>query len=268
MDGLTHFLVTHGYAIVAFAVLIDQIGIPIPAIPVLVAVGAVSGDGALSTVGVLAAATAGSLPSDLIWYRAGRRRGGDVLRLLCRISLEPDSCVRNTEATFTRYGPRSLVFAKFIPAYQTLAPALAGMTRISLVRFLAYDTAGAFLWCLVFVGAGALLHDPIDEVVGAVSRIGLGLVLLLVVGLAGWIGWKFWNRRRFLRSLRIARIEAHELKELFDEGAPISILDLRNTLQLEVAPHRIPGARVVDVDELEDRHEEIPRDREIILYCT
>ena len=160
------------------------------------------------------------------------------------------------------------MFAKFVPAFQTLAPALAGMTRIGLLRFLAYDIAGAFLWCLVFVGAGALFHDQIDEVYGAVSRLGLGLVLLLGVGLAGWIGWKFWNRRRFLRSLRAARIEPHELKALLDEGAPISILDLRSTLQLELAPHRIPGARVIDVDELGGRHEEIPRDREIILYCT
>ncbi len=268
MDDLAQFVVTHGYAIVALAVLIDQIGIPIPAIPVLVATGVLAGDGELSAVGAVAAATAGSIPSDLLWYRAGRRRGGDVLRLLCRISLEPDSCVRNTEATFNRHGPRSLVFAKFIPAYQTLAPALAGMTRIGLPKFLVYDVAGAFLWSLAFVGSGALLHDQIDEVYRAVSGFGLGLVLILAGGLAGWIGWKFWNRRRFLRSLRVVKIEPHELKELLDVGASISILDLRTAFQLELAPHRIPNAQLIDVDELSDRHGEIPRDRDIALYCA
>lgn len=262
------FLVRHGYTAVFLFVLAEQVGLPLPAVPVLLAAGALAGTGKLSFLVVLGAAVAGSLLADSFWYELGRQRGIRVLQLLCRISLEPDSCVRRTEEVFVRHGARSLLVAKFIPGINTAAPPLAGIFRMRYPRFLAFDTVGAVLWAGGFMGLGWVFSDELERVAGEAARLGGWLFLLLGAGLAGYVGWKYYQRRRFLRELRIARITAEELKQKIDGGEPVVVVDLRHRIDFEAEPETIPGALHFAPEEVENRHQEIPRDRELILYCT
>jgi membrane protein DedA with SNARE-associated domain len=268
LGEIFQFVGAHGYAVIVVWVLLDQMGVPIPAIPMLIVAGAMAGAGELNFGGVMVAAVGGCVPSDVMWFVAGRRRGGAVLKMLCKVSLEPDSCVRTTQNTFERYGPRSLLLAKLIPGYQTLSPALAGMSGMSLGRFLAFDVPGAFLWSAAFVVPGYLLRDRLETALALVSEFGSGVALVAGGGFAAYIAWKFGNRRRFLRSLRIARMLPDELKRSVDEGQGVAIIDLRDGFSRELQPIQIPGAQVMTVEELDARHEEIPRDRDIVLYCT
>jgi len=262
------FLVRHGYTVVFAWVFFEQVGLPLPAVPVLLAAGALAGAGRLSLLAVVGLALAASLISDLIWYQIGRLRGGKVLNLLCRISLEPDSCVRRTESIFARHGAKSLLVAKFVPGLNTAAPPLAGVFHMRLSRFLSFDSLGALLWAGAFIGLGYLFSDQLERVAGRAAGLGGGLLGLAAAGLAGYIGWKYIQRQRFLRALRVARITPEELRGKLDAGEPIVIVDLRHSVDFEADPFLIPGAQHLDAEEIEQHHDAIPRDRDIVLYCS
>ncbi len=268
MNQTLQFLAGHGYAVTFAWVLGEQLGLPIPALPVLLAAGALAGQGRLSMAGVLLCATAASLISDSAWYQIGRRRGSKVLNFLCRISLEPDSCVRNTESIFQKHGARSLVLAKFIPGFSTVAPPLAGVFHMNFLRFALYDALGALLWAGAFAGLGFAFSSQLDAVVTRVSHYGGGLLAVLAGGLAAYVLFKYIQRQRFLRGLRIARITPEELQKKITGGEPVLIVDLRHAVDFEDNPVLIPGAQHLAAEELEEHHDAIPRDRDIILYCT
>jgi membrane protein DedA with SNARE-associated domain len=268
MPDFQILLVSHGPWIIALAVAIDQLGIPIPSIPTLLLAGSLIASGDLAAGEILAAATLASLPPDLLWFEIGRRRGPAVLGLLCRISLEPDSCVRTTRESFERRGPGTLLFAKFVPGLQTVAPPLAGAGGMGIGRFLAFDSAGSLIFNSAVLLAGYLLQDQIAMFLELLSRFGARLLTVIVVSIVLWIGWKFFQRQRFLRLLRVSRIDVDTLGELLAGESPPVVYDLRDRLSLSAQAQRIPGARVIRIDELDARHAEILRDREIILYCA
>ena len=268
MNGTLEFVARHGYAILFLWMLIEQLGLPIPAIPLLLAAGAMAGTGRLNMGIILLVSAAGSLLADAVWYELGRRRGVQVLQFLCRVSLEPDSCVRRTELTFGRYGVFSLVMAKFVPGLSTVAPPLAGIFGMSLPRFLLFAGLGALVYTGTFAGLGYVFSAQLEVIAEQLPKFGEGLLLVLGVALAVYILAKVWQRRRFLMKLRTDRIEPRELKERLDAGEEIFIIDLRHPLDVEVEPHHIPGAFHLSPDDLEARHPEIPRDREVVLYCT
>jgi membrane protein DedA with SNARE-associated domain len=268
MDAIVDALVRHGYVVLFGWVFAEQIGLPIPAVPVLLAAGAVAGTGRLSLALILVVAGVASLVSDTIWYWLGRVRGGRVLGLLCRISLEPDSCVRRTQQTFSAHGPRSLLIAKFVPGFSTAAPPLAGIVRMPLLTFLVFTGLGGLIWVGAFVGVGWLFSYQLERVAAHAARMGSWVGYLLGVGLVGYIVWKFISRQRFLRRIRIARITPAELKAKLDAGEDMMLVDLRHRVEFEAEPSIIPGALHLTTEELETRHHEIPREREIVLYCT
>ena len=268
MNESIQFLLRHGYTVLFLAVFAEQAGLPIPAIPILLAMGALVGAGQLDLVPAFLIALAASLASDILWYEIGRRRGHSVLNLLCRISLEPDSCVRRTEESFVRRGPRALLIAKFVPGLSTAAPPLAGMFRMRFAHFLAWDAAGAALWVAAFGGLGWIFSDQLERVAQWALKLGEGLVYLLGVALAGYITYKYLERQRFLRQLRIARITPLELQRKMESGENVVVVDLRSSAAFEAEPSKLPGALHMSPEELEQRHQEIPRDREIVLYCT
>jgi membrane protein DedA with SNARE-associated domain len=268
MDGAIDVLVRYGYAVVFGWVFLEQLGLPIPAVPVLLAAGAAAGTGRLSLALVLALAAVASLVSDVVWYWIGRRGGGRVLGWLCRISLEPDSCVRRTQHVFSVHGARSLLIAKFIPGFSTAAPPLAGIIGMPLLRFVVFTGLGGLLWAGAFVGLGWLFSSQLEVVAAYVVRLGSWAVLLLAAGLGGYIAWKYIARQRFLRRIRIARITPAELKARLDAGEEILVVDVRHRVDFEAEPSIIPGALHLTTEELEARHHEIPRERDIVLYCT
>ena len=268
MKQLVEFLLHHGYTVLFAFVFAEQIGLPIPATPVLLAMGALAGIGRLSFPPALAEAVAASLVADLIWYWMGRKRGYSVLHLVCRIALEPDSCVRQTENVFSRYGAGSLLVAKFIPGLSTAAPPLAGLFRMHIARFILADGAGAALWAGTFSGIGYLFRTQLEDAAQYALGWGRGLGILLLTLLALYILWKFWQRKRFMRKLRVARITADELVHKLKAGEQVMIVDLRNALDVENEGTKLPSALLMAPDELDERNQEIPRDRDIVLYCT
>src|SRR5256885_5081962 len=175
-DGAMDFLVRYGYLVVFGWVFAEQIGLPIPAAPVLLAAGALAGTGRLSLALVLGLAGLASLGSDIIWYWIGRTGGGRVLRWLCRISLEPDSCVRRTEDAFSVHGARSLLIAKFVPGFSTAAPPLAGIVRMPLPRFVVFTGLGGLIWAGVFIGVGWLFTRQLEAAADYVARLGTSAV--------------------------------------------------------------------------------------------
>ena len=246
----------------------EQVGLPIPAGPVLLAMGALVGMGKYSLTTSLTLAVLAALMSDTIWFELGRRRGHAVLSLLCRISLEPDSCVRRTSDLFTRHRGRFLLISKMVPGLSTAAPPLAGMFGMRLPWFLLWDAGGALVWIVVYGGVGYLFRAQLERVGALAMQMGSGLVYVLGGALAAYIGWKYYERQRFLRELRIARIRPEELMEKLKAGEPIVVVDLRHSVEFEADGVKVQGAFHMLPEEIERRHLEIPRDRDVVLYCT
>jgi membrane protein DedA with SNARE-associated domain len=258
----------NGYPLLFLAVLLDQLGLPLPSIPILLAAGALVGLGHLGLGPALLIILLAALLGDLLWYELGRRKGATILKFLCRVSLEPDSCVRATEGVFEKYGVRCLLFAKFVPGLYTVTPPVAGIVGLKLRRFILFDTLGILIWAGVYVGLGALMSHQLEWLLMKVEAWGTSMVQVVVFLIAAHVLYKFIARQRFLRQLRTARITPEELKQMLDDGTEVMIADLRHSSELAQNPFVIPGALVLSIDHLEHRHSELPRDREIILYCT
>jgi membrane protein DedA with SNARE-associated domain len=209
-----------------------------------------------------------AVSADTIWYQLGRTRGIRILHWLCRISLEPDSCVRRTEGLFGKQGAKSLLVAKFLPGLNTVATPLAGIFHMKLRRFLAFDALGAILWAGTYLGLGYIFSNQIEIIALKAQQLGGGLMVLLGAALAFYVSYKFVARQKFLRQLRISRISPKELKEKLDAGEVLTIVDLRHSVDFEADPETIPGAFRIDASELQQTDERLPRDREVILYCT
>lgn len=246
----------------------EQVGIPLPSNLLLIVAGALAGLGQLELSLVVFLSVFAALFGDTIWFYIGRRRGFQVLGFLCRISLEPDYCVSGAKGMFIRHGERSLLIAKFVPGFSTFAQPLAGATGMNLPRFLVFDGLGSVLWVVVFVGLGYFFSDQLEKVSEYAASFGWWFSAILIGGVALYFISKFVARKRFMKSLRVARIQPEELKTQLDEGEDILIVDLRDQLDFDANPHRIPTAIRISPDELEERHEELPRDRDLILYCT
>src|SRR5262245_20321023 len=262
------FLIRHGYTVLAVWVFAEQVGLPIPAVPVLLAVGALVGQHQMSLPAAMAVAVGASLIADTIWYELGRIRGGRVLNFLCRISLEPDSCVRKTENLFVNQGARSLLVAKFVPGLSTVAPPLAGIFGMRRWRFILFDGVGALLSAKGWVIVGLAFSNQLELVAARSASLGGWAVVILGGALAAYILWKYIQRRKFLHELRVARITPEQLKERVDRGEDIVIVDLRHSIDFDSVPMTIPGALRMAPEAIEQGHEQIPRDREVVLFCT
>ena len=268
MQQILEFLAHHIEMVMFLTVLAEQVGFPIPAIPVLLAAGAIAGSGQAYLTVLTSLAVVACLLGDMVWFELGRHRGRQALSLLCRISLEPDACVRRTENLFMTHGIRALILAKFIPGLSTLAPALAGLFKISIGRFLFFNSIGSLLWSVTFLLLGYVFTDQIEYVGEQAMQFGKTAMTILAVALGGYLLYKYLHRQKLLRELRVARITPTELKELMDNGHPSVVVDLRGSLDHVADPYTIPGALRIGAEELEQRHRDIPRDRDIILFCA
>ena len=216
----------------------------------------------------LVVSTLACLLAELGWFWAGRRYGFRVLKLLCRISLSPDTCVRQTESVFERRGAATLVIARFVPGLATVAPPLAAALGFRLTTYLAYNGAGAALYCGSGLALGFLFHSQIDWLLERLSALGGNALLVVAVLLALYIAYRGWDRYRFMKRLRTARISVSELDRMISEGEDPIVLDVRSRAHRELDGRRIPGAQPVDLDDLETTLAHIPRDREVVVYCA
>src|SRR5260221_1446052 len=268
MNETSQFLMRHGLPLVFAAVFVEQMGLPIPALPMLLAVGALSAAGKFSLLLGIVVTMIACLIADAFWFYLGRYRGNKVLGFLCRISLEPDSCVRRTQNVFTRFGLRGVVVAKFVPGMSTVAPPLAGMSGVHVGRFLIADGLGSLLYGITFLCLGYLFSSQIEQIGAAISDIGGSALSLIAVVVGAYIAYKFWQRQNLLRELRMARITVAELRQKLEAGENPVILDLRSKAEVERDPSVIQGAIHLVLDEVEARRHEFPHDRDIIVYCS
>jgi membrane protein DedA with SNARE-associated domain len=268
MQGILRLLAEYGIWVVFLNVLVETAGIPIPAYPTLILAGALAARGELSGPGLLAAALVASLVADTAWYLIGRRYGHRILKTLCRVSLSPDSCVRQTQGIFERWGMASLVGSKFITGFAAVAPPLAGVSGTGLVRFLAYDTLGILLWAGSGIAAGYIFHSAVERVLLFLEGLGSWAIWILGAALAAFILFKWYQRRRFYRALRMARIGVEELYEAIRGGGEPLVLDVRSETQRRQEPRRVPGARPIAIDAIDRDLGQLPQGREIVLYCT
>jgi membrane protein DedA with SNARE-associated domain/rhodanese-related sulfurtransferase len=269
---LTHqlFLIVAEYGVVIgfINVLVDQIGIPVPAVPTLIVAGAIAATGAMPLASLFLWAVVACLIADCAWYMIGQIYGIRVLKLLCRISLEPDSCVSQTQTRFERWGINSLVVAKFIPGLAIIAPPMAGAMRIGWPKFLALSIAGGMLWVGSALIAGMLFRTQIEALLIRIDDIGSLVLLMAGCALGLYVSYKWWERERFYKSLRMARIDVAELYQLMEAGAQPVIVDVRSSTARALEPTWIPGSLHVPLDDVTSRMKDLPRDREIILYCA
>ena len=268
MTETIQFISLYGYLLVFVWVMAEQAGLPVPVAPLLLTCGALAGQGRLSLFLTVLIAALGSIASDTVWYHVGKRRGLAVLRLLCKISLEPDTCVRQTEAKFAKFGVRTLLFCKFVPGLNTAAAPLSAVVGIPYPRFAVFAFAGAALWAGTLTLAGFFFSRQIARITDGLQRLGSWAFLMFVGAFIAYIAYRYYDRVRFLNQVKGDRITPQELKVQLDLGETVTIIDLRHPLDLLPDPHTLPHALRISPEDLEQRHGEITRDGEIVLFCT
>jgi membrane protein DedA with SNARE-associated domain/rhodanese-related sulfurtransferase len=263
-----NILPMYGYLILLAWVLVEQLGIPLPATPVLLTAGALSAEHELNFAFALLAGLAGSLIADSAWFFIGRKYGQHVLRFLCKLSFEPAICVRRTRDTFGRHRAFTLLVAKFVPGLGTLASPIAGQNGMGFGAFLFFDGIGSALWLAGLLAAGRFLGDLLRRDPRLLDWAGRFSGTLLVLGILGFLVWRVVRRHAILKQLFAGRLEPEELKRQLDAGEQVFIVDLRHPLELLPDPFTLPGAVHFSPEALSARSHEIPRDRDIVLYCT
>lgn len=267
MPKVTLLLHHYGLLLVFANVLVEQMGLPIPAFPLLIVAGALSMIGDLSWSACLAVSILACLITDLSWYRAGHYFGKRILGVLCKISLSPDTCVSHTEDRFRRWGPKSLMVSKFVPGFNTIAPPLSGATGTPLTQFLLFSMTGSLLWAGTALTIGAIFYRSIDQVLTVLSTMGSTALLVIVILFGLFMLFKFVERRRLMRALYLARISVEQLRELIEAGHDPVIVDARSRTAQAMHPS-IPGAILYGHVAHEDAFARVARDRDIIVYCS
>ena len=266
MEFLVELVQRYGVALVFAAVLIEQVGLPLPSYPVILVTAAVYGQGAAGVARVVAVAVFACLLADFTWYRVGARFGRRVLTLMCRISLSPDSCVRQTEMIYEQWGAPSLLVAKFVPGFATVSTAMAGVVGVGALAFAFFDLAGATLWAGVAAIVGWIFRDAVGDVLAVLESAGrLGLA---AVGFAFalYLLVKFVQRQRLLRQLRMARVSVDELHTMLQDDPPPLVIDVRSAGSREAG--FIPGSRWVEPHVPEEQLRGLPEVEEVVIYCA
>ncbi len=267
MHESLQLLIQHGYAFLFFWVFAERLGIPIPATLPLIGAGILAEMEYMHFAPAVLLAFLATMLADVSWFVLGRYRGSQILMTLCRISLEPDACVRKTENIFAKHGPASLLFAKFVPGLSNLMVPLIGIMRMPAYKFVAFNSIGSLLWVGAIIGIGYFFSREIDLEKIALPELGQGAIIMAVlVLLALFIAGKYLHKQRLLRGLFEDRITPEELKQKMDAGEKIAVVDVRHPLEFQADPFMIPGAIYTPLEKIK-QFSAVPADREIVTYC-
>jgi membrane protein DedA with SNARE-associated domain len=258
----------YGYSLVFIVALLEQLGLPLPVVPVLLLAGAVAATGKLSLTLLIVFSVLAMLIGDIVWYYLGRKKGRGVLKVLCHMSLSPETCVKRTEDSFLKYGMNSLFFAKFIPALNTIAPPMAGLIGSRFISFLWRDWIGALLYTLAFLIPGHFLEKRIFQVTEIFEQLGSTFSWLLIGGLVAYVLMKYIKLKLLQKILYKERITPEELRERLDAGEAVIIVDIRSNLPLEANAGLIPGAIRIPPGEIDQHLHRLEKDKWIVMYCT
>ena len=267
MQQIASEIERYGLLFVFLDVFLAEIGLPLPAFPILVVAAAFAIGTPRHLAELIIAGASGSMLAGLAWYWAGQRYGSRVLGLICKMSLSPDFCVRQTETVFLKVGPWSLLFAKFFPGLSTMSVAMAGVTRMPFRSFLLLNGAGALLFVGVSISLGRLFQNAIASVLLVLADIGKYSFFLVLAALAFYIIARWWRRQAFIRQLRGDRITVDELRRLIGEGHTPLILDVRPE-KIRLQGGIIPGAISAHAADIDPRVATYPHDKEVVVYCA
>lgn len=265
---IIELIAQYGLLVVFINVLVEQAGVPLPAVPTLVVSGALAAIDRLPLPQLVGVAILACLLGDLAWYMAGRRFGSRVMRTICRISLSPDSCVKTSELRFQRWRGMLLLVSKFVPGLSTVAPPMAGAMGLTPAAFVLMDGLGSLLWAGLAIGIGYAFSAQIDTLLASLASAGTVAGEVVLALLAAYIALKWWQRRRLLHSLEMARITVTELNNALAEGRGPLVVDIRGMANRIVDTRTIPGAILADLAGLDELVKEVPTDREMVIYCT
>jgi len=268
MTGVDAFVAQYGVGLVFAATLAARLGAPVPAAPFLVVAGGLSTGGALSIIQVIVFATIAGMLGDGAWYLAGRRYGYRILRLLCRVSMSPDSCVRQSESLIGNWGGSALIGAKFLPGLSVVAAPMTGALGMTAREFLGFEVLGSALWAVVFAYLGVLFSDDIQRLLDLIANLGLGAALVLLLAVIVYLATRYVRRQASLRDQSIPRISVGDLAGWLDAGEDVVIVDVRSSGAVDLDARRIPGAVPVELKRVRRWAEGLPRERRIVLYCN
>jgi membrane protein DedA with SNARE-associated domain/rhodanese-related sulfurtransferase len=268
MDSLLSLYSDHGLSAIFLVTLAARIGAPFPAAPLLVVAGAL-GRSAQPSIGVVAVASIlANLAGDAVWFGAGRVGGTRVLRILCRVSMSPDVCVRQSEDLIARWGGASLVAAKFVPGVSVVAAPMAGALGMRWPPFIAYAILAGAIWTLLFLGIGAMFEGSMERVLDMLANGGLYGGALLACLLTAFVAYRWQRRRSFRQSVDVPRISVLELRERIDSGRAPMIVDVRPPSGVRMDPRQIPGSVNVGLADIKAFALELTHDQEVVLYCN
>jgi membrane protein DedA with SNARE-associated domain len=268
MESLDLFIRTYGYPALFGSMVLEQFVPPMAGEPLLLGAGALAGTGHFRLWLAVALALAGTVAGDLAWYEIGRLGKHRVIQWVCRFSIEPDPCVRSGAETLTRHGARALLIAKFLPGLNSIGQPLAGALGMPRLRFAIFDVLGALLWVGLYVGLGYVLHDQLAEAARLADRLGGWALVIVAVAFGLYLGIKLLRRHLLRRQLRIARISPEELEARLRAGESVYVVDLRHGIEARAQPTMIRGAVRIAPIALEQGSVRVPRDREVVLYCS
>ena len=268
MQALVDLLLRHGVLLVFVVTLAARIGAPVPAAPLLVVAGGLAAGGQLSLAAAFAVAVLANVLGDAVWFIGGRYHGHRVMRLLCRVSLSPDSCVRRSETLIGRWGGSSLVAAKFVPGVSLVAAPMAGALAMPWRTFLLFELLGGGIWSLAFLALGLVFSREIQRVLDLMSSAGTSALAVLVLLLAALLAWRWWRRRRQQRDMAMPRIGVEELRALLQGDAPPVVVDVRAAPSLDIDARRIPGARQVELSRIAALAGQLHPEQDIVVFCN
>jgi len=270
---MLHDLVAkYGPEMVFLNVLGAALGLPIPATPTLIVIGA---SVAMAPANmwphlclILALSVCASLLGDSFWFNAGRRYGNKTLYTLCKLSLSRDTCMKQTERFFGRWGLRVLFAAKFIPGLSLVSVPLAGAMGVKLSSFIKYDSAGAALWAVCGLGVGVIFAYQLDFLFAELNLYGRDTIGIIVVALAGYVAYRWWRRHAIAKTLETARVTVDQLDTLMQAGLAPVIYDIRSAEKRQIDPYVIPGSQFADERQLDGIVASLDPLQKVVIYCS
>jgi membrane protein DedA with SNARE-associated domain len=268
MEEILHILEHHGYLALMVMVFMEALGLPIPAAVALVAGGAAAAWKTLSLPYVIGLSVLPIVVGDSILYFLGRKSGWWLLGVLCRVSMNPETCILRSAESFYKRGRLTLLFAKFVPGVNTMAPPLAGSMKMRYWQFLRFDIAGAFLYVLAYTVGGYSFSRVIKDVARIFETVGRTVEWVVILALAVYFGYRFWLYWTHRVYRVVPRVQVGEVVQKIEAGENLVILDVRSHGYYDAHALRIQGSQRFEPNKLQESIKTLPKDKLIFLYCT
>ena len=270
MHSLVSLIAHHGYVLIGLVVLAEAIGLPVPAAIALVAGGAAVASKTLSAPALLILALSAMLVGDTLLFVLGRSMGWALLAVLCRLSLNPESCILRSAESFYKRGKITLLFAKFIPGVNTMAPPLAGSMKMRPQQFLQLDFAGAALYILAYTSLGFVFRDFLAVITQGLQTASHTFAEVLFTAAVVYIGYRVWLYRKNRVYRVVPRVQVEELAEKLasEDGDRVLLVDVRSHGYYDPDAARIRGSIRIEPNNLSEELKNLPKDKDIYLYCT